>query len=205
MEVLSRLPSGWPALVLNADYRPLSYYPLSLWPWQETVKAVFLDRVDVLRRRPTGWRDGFAESEQLATDGGRTRLAAAQATDVADWLPHDLLLKLDRCLMAHAVEGRTPFLDPGVAAAAFRLPDELKLRGRMGKYLLRRWLEKHLPVAAPFSRKRGGSNAITLATECGNRDRRSGRRLAKQPRRLPCGERSRGGIDRYRKRSLGSV
>ncbi len=42
---------------------------------------------------------------------------------MTDWLPHDLLLKLDRCLMAHAVEGRTPFLDPGVAAAAFRLPD----------------------------------------------------------------------------------
>ena len=48
MQVLSRLPSGWPALVLNADYRPLSYYPLSLWPWQETIKAVFLGRVDVV-------------------------------------------------------------------------------------------------------------------------------------------------------------
>ena len=34
-----------PALVLNADYRPLSYYPLSLWSWQDTVKSVFLDRV----------------------------------------------------------------------------------------------------------------------------------------------------------------
>lgn len=37
-----------PALVLNADYRPLSYYPLSLWPWQETIKAVVLDRVRIL-------------------------------------------------------------------------------------------------------------------------------------------------------------
>jgi len=35
----------YPALVLNADYRPLSYFPLSLWPWQETVKAVCMDRV----------------------------------------------------------------------------------------------------------------------------------------------------------------
>ena len=48
MQVLSRPPSGWPALVLNADFRPLSYYPLSLWPWQEVIKAVFLDRVDVI-------------------------------------------------------------------------------------------------------------------------------------------------------------
>lgn len=38
----------FPALVLNADYRPLSYYPLSLWPWQEAVKAVFLDRVTIV-------------------------------------------------------------------------------------------------------------------------------------------------------------
>ncbi len=37
-----------PALVLNADYRPLSYLPLSLWSWQAAVKAVFLDRVAVL-------------------------------------------------------------------------------------------------------------------------------------------------------------
>ena len=47
-EVLSTPPNGRPALVLNADYRPLSYYPLSLWPWQDVVKAVFLDRVDII-------------------------------------------------------------------------------------------------------------------------------------------------------------
>jgi 5-methylcytosine-specific restriction endonuclease McrA len=38
----------FPALVLNADFRPLSYYPLSLWPWQEAIKAVCLDRVQIL-------------------------------------------------------------------------------------------------------------------------------------------------------------
>jgi 5-methylcytosine-specific restriction endonuclease McrA len=48
MQVLRRPPSGCPPLVLNADYRPLSYYPLSLWPWQEVIKAVFLERVDVI-------------------------------------------------------------------------------------------------------------------------------------------------------------
>ena len=36
------------ALVLNADYRPLNYYPLSLWPWQEAVKAVVSERVRVI-------------------------------------------------------------------------------------------------------------------------------------------------------------
>ena len=37
-----------PALVLNADYRPLSYYPLSLWCWQDAVRDVFLDRVTIV-------------------------------------------------------------------------------------------------------------------------------------------------------------
>ena len=36
-----------PALILNADYRPLSYFPLSLWSWQEAIKAVYLERVNV--------------------------------------------------------------------------------------------------------------------------------------------------------------
>lgn len=48
MQVLTTPPSGWPALVLNADFRPLSYYPLSLWSWQDVVKAVWQDRVDVV-------------------------------------------------------------------------------------------------------------------------------------------------------------
>ena len=42
-----------PALVLNADFRPLSYLPLSLWPWQEAVKAAFLDRVVVVAEYDT--------------------------------------------------------------------------------------------------------------------------------------------------------
>jgi len=43
-----RHPDSCPALVLNADYTPLSYYPLSLWPWQTAIKAIFLERVDVV-------------------------------------------------------------------------------------------------------------------------------------------------------------
>ena len=37
-----------PALVLNADYQPLSYFPLSTWSWQNALKAVFLNRVNVV-------------------------------------------------------------------------------------------------------------------------------------------------------------
>lgn len=45
---MSVADNNCPALVLNADFRPLSYFPLSLWSWQEAVKAVFLDRVNIV-------------------------------------------------------------------------------------------------------------------------------------------------------------
>ncbi|KAL1499794.1 hypothetical protein AB1Y20_012479 [Prymnesium parvum] len=41
-------PGQFPALVLNADYTPLSYVPLSIWSWQDTMRAVFRDVVTVL-------------------------------------------------------------------------------------------------------------------------------------------------------------
>ena len=137
------------------------------------------DRLDVLRARPAAWRDGIAAAEAQAANGGRTRLAAAQATDIADWLPHDLLLKLDRCLMAHGVEGRTPFLDAGVAEAAFRLPDALKVRNGMGKWLLRQWLAANCPAARPFAKKQGFT--VPIGTWIAGVGDRLGKLVAMQP------------------------
>jgi asparagine synthase (glutamine-hydrolysing) len=114
-----------------------------------------LDGFGVLRNGSPAWRSGVEAAERESRGHGWTRLQMAQAQDCADWLPHDLLLKLDRCLMAHGLEGRTPFLDPVVADFAFRLPDRLKIANGMGKYLLRRWLETALPAAQPFAPKRG--------------------------------------------------
>ncbi|RAK60342.1 asparagine synthase (glutamine-hydrolyzing) [Phenylobacterium hankyongense] len=92
---------------------------------------------------------------QAQAPKGLTPLQQAQWADVATWLPNDLLLKLDRCLMAHGLEGRTPFLDPEVAAFAFPLPDRFKVRGRYGKWILRKWLERACPAAEPWARKQG--------------------------------------------------
>jgi len=92
---------------------------------------------------------------EAAAPASLTPLQQAQWADVATWLPNDLLLKLDRCLMAHGLEGRTPFLDPQVAAFAFALPDRLKVQGRFGKWILRKWLERACPAAEPWARKQG--------------------------------------------------
>ena len=61
MSAALRSPDACPALVLNADFRPLSYFPLSLWSWQDTLKAVFLDRVDVVAQYDTRVRSANFE------------------------------------------------------------------------------------------------------------------------------------------------
>lgn len=91
----------------------------------------------------------------IAGSPAYTALQRLQARDMVDWLPHGLLSKLDKCLMAHGLEGRTPFLDAEVADFGFRLPDRLKIQGQDGKWLLKTWLQKRLPEARPFTHKRG--------------------------------------------------
>ncbi|MFN3076577.1 MAG: asparagine synthase (glutamine-hydrolyzing) [Alphaproteobacteria bacterium] len=133
-------------------------YRAAMRPWPFTRKMRrrgTFDGLGVLREPTTGWRDGIGAAERDGKREGHTRLQRAQALDCADWLPNDLLNKLDRCLMAHGVEGRVPFLDPVVAEFAFQLPDRLKIRKSLGKWLPRRWLAMELPAARPFARKRG--------------------------------------------------
>ena len=100
-----------------------------------------------------GWRDGIAAAE--AAISGRSPLQAAQIVDCQEWLPNDLLIKLDRCLMVHGVEGRTPFLDPVVANFAFSLPDNEKTGFKTGKILLREWLQNAFPQAGAWDKKKG--------------------------------------------------
>jgi asparagine synthase (glutamine-hydrolysing) len=109
----------------------------------------------VLRREPQAWRDGIIGAERDSREPGRTRLQVAQAVDCVDFLPHYLLAKLDRSLMANGVEGRTPFLDPVVARTGLLVPDSLKLRRGVGKYIVRRWLADQAPQDDCFNRKKG--------------------------------------------------
>lgn len=158
-------------------------YRSVLRPWWRGGRVMrprgIFDGLDVLRVDTAGWRDGIVEAETAAAVGNRTRLQVAQAVDGIDWLPNDLLIKLDRCLMAHGLEGRTPFLDPAVAEVAFRLPDRFKIWRGKGKYLLRRWLEARVPEAEPFARKRGFT--VPVAEWISAAGHRIGPLVARQP------------------------
>ena len=82
-------------------------------------------------------------------------LQVLQAIDILQRLPNCLLIKLDRALMAHGVEGRTPFLDREVIEFSNEVPDTLRANPRRGKRLLRDWLAHAYPEAKPYARKRG--------------------------------------------------
>ena len=102
-----------------------------------------------------------------------------QAEDFVDWLPHDLLIKLDRCLMSHGLEGRTPFLDKPLADFVFCLPDREKVNFRRGKMLLRSWLDKRLPNARAFARKKGFT--VPVSQWMGDRGQQLGELVSQQP------------------------
>ncbi|MCH8083093.1 MAG: asparagine synthase (glutamine-hydrolyzing) [Myxococcales bacterium] len=69
------------------------------------------------------------------------------------WLQDNMLLRNDKMSMAHAIEGRVPFLDHELVEFAFRLPRKLRLRRMTGKYILRRFAERVLPRATAQRRK----------------------------------------------------
>jgi asparagine synthase (glutamine-hydrolysing) len=76
-------------------------------------------------------------------------------TDVAMYLPDDLLVKMDVASMANSLEVRSPLLDHHVVEFAARLPVSLKLRGVTAKYLLKQVMRRRLPAPVLRRRKMG--------------------------------------------------
>jgi asparagine synthase (glutamine-hydrolysing) len=70
---------------------------------------------------------------------------ATLGVDVALYLPDDLLVKVDIASMAHSLEARSPFLDHEFMEFAATIPSDLKVRGRVKKYILKRALSGLLP------------------------------------------------------------
>jgi len=76
---------------------------------------------------------------------------------MTEYLPGDILVKLDRASMAASLEARCPFLDHRMIEFAWRVPTGLKVRGGQGKWLLRRVLHRYLPEKL-FERPKQGFN-----------------------------------------------
>jgi asparagine synthase (glutamine-hydrolysing) len=82
-------------------------------------------------------------------------LCRMQTVDCLTWLPSNLLASDDRMSMAEGVEMRPPFLDKDLVAFGLALPNRLKVQGRVGKWMLRVWAEKLLPIEILLRKKWG--------------------------------------------------
>ena len=84
-------------------------------------------------------------------------LSLVQYLDMKTYLVGDILTKVDRASMAHALEVREPLLDHELMGWVSGLPVDLKLRGTEGKYLLKRAMEPYLPHDVLYRKKMGFS------------------------------------------------
>ncbi|GAB3100068.1 amidotransferase 1, exosortase A system-associated [Aestuariicella hydrocarbonica] len=82
-------------------------------------------------------------------------LSLIQYLDMKTYLVGDILTKVDRASMAHALEVRVPLLDHKLVDWISGLPSELKLKDQCGKYILKKAMEPYLPHDVLYRKKMG--------------------------------------------------
>ncbi len=97
--------------------------------------------------------DVFRRHQQHAPSGNTQSLV--QYLDIKTYLPGDILTKVDRASMAHALEVRVPLLDHELVEWIATLPPDLKLKNREGKYIFKKGLEPYLPDDILYRPKMG--------------------------------------------------
>jgi asparagine synthase (glutamine-hydrolysing) len=108
-------------------------------PLQEAAREWRSDFISAWQSCPSAWSD----------------LQRMQYVDLTTALPDNLLVKVDRMLMAYGVEGRVPFLDHRIVEFGLALRDTLKIRRARGKDFIRRWAVQFLPPGHLQAPKRG--------------------------------------------------
>jgi asparagine synthase (glutamine-hydrolysing) len=110
-------------------------------------------------------------NEHLPAWTGASSIDFAQRTDLRNYMLEDVLIKVDRMSMMHALEVRSPFLDYRMVELGLKVPARLRTKNGCNKYLLRRLAARHLPEAVCRAAKRGFGIPLKswLYSECSAR------------------------------------
>ena len=114
-----------------------------------------LDKLLAEKNKMTKWDFDLSFVKSNIFDYDLTALQKDQIFDYYEWLPNNILIKLDRCLMAHSIEGRTPLVDKELFENFFFMTDKNKIKNNYGKYCLRSFLNNEIPFYKAFSKKEG--------------------------------------------------
>jgi len=106
-------------------------------------------------RKLDGYRADEVAHRHASACASQDPLALAQYLDMKTYLPGDILTKVDRASMAHALEVRVPLLDHKLVEWAAGLPVEQKRRNGEGKWLLKKAMEPHLSQNILYRPKKG--------------------------------------------------
>ena len=114
----------------------------------------------ILKHKFANWTHDLKIYNSRVLRFGETSLQRSQYFDYNNWLPNDLLIKLDRCLMTYGIEGRTPFIDKELFKNFFYINDKLKIKKGFGKFYIRNFLKRKISYYNSFEKKKGFSVPI---------------------------------------------
>lgn len=130
-------------------------WPISVGGRFMRIKGVFDGSIIFNKFYEDLWRSSLLNKFMSMNFFSYTKLQCLQSIDMGTWLPNNLLIKLDRCLMSNSLEGRAPFLDPFVVRNSYVLSDKFKVNYYWGKWILRLLVEKEFTFLQPFIKKKG--------------------------------------------------
>ncbi|BAV34014.1 asparagine synthase [Sulfuricaulis limicola] len=152
-----------PVLAAGNEKR-MKYWDWACQPLRERYQSISNDVTGSIKREMyhdalaphlgTALRDYYVDLfDRLPA--GHSDMARMAYADINSWLPEDLLLKADKMTMATSVELRVPLLDYQLMEFCVALPDDFRLNGHQGKYLMKKVMEKYLPHEIIYRKKRG--------------------------------------------------
>ncbi len=163
--------AGWPARLLHPDHgvgRKLHRVSLDALGRHLDVMSYFPPRdlrhvLGADLRRALDGHDPWAAPRALYAQGARGLgdLPALAWLDAQTYMTDDVLVKVDRTSMQHALEVRVPLIDHEVMEFVARIPFEYKLRGGVGKWILRESVRDLLPPAILARGKQGFGVPLT--------------------------------------------
>lgn len=140
-------------LLTNLSIEPAAGYFNSM-SWFQAMPNIFNEESN---KQLGGYNSLWLFEQYMAKANTDDCLSAIQYVDFKTYLVDDILTKVDRASMAHALEVRVPLLDHNFIETVAQIPSAMKLKRKQGKHIFKKSLNKYLPHSTLYRKKMGFS------------------------------------------------